>query len=218
MVWPPPNIPWYYTDDHTCIAVGDAVDLLHRMPKVDLVLTDPPYANGTKYGSYQDTLPNLINLIQLTLPIIRSKSNVVMITPGVANVYYYPRPDWILCWAIPAGVGSGPWGFCCWQPILVYGADPYLAAGLGRRPDTIIESLSAESNGHPCPKPIAVWERLLLRGSPYPDQVVLDPFMGSGTTLRAAVNMGRRAIGLEIDRDYADIAVKRLAQLALDLR
>lgn len=64
---------------------------------------------------------------------------------------------------------------------------------------------------HPTQKPLEVIRRLLVVGG----QTVLDPFMGSGTTLRAAKDLGRRAIGIEIEEKYCEIAVKRLAQEVL---
>jgi DNA modification methylase len=92
------------------------------------------------------------------------------------------------------------WGFCCWQPVLVYGKDPYLQEGAGRRPDALVATETAEKNGHPCPKPIGVWKWLMQRVSPHENETIIDPFCGSGTTLRAAKDLGHPAIGIEVDR------------------
>jgi site-specific DNA-methyltransferase (adenine-specific) len=71
-------------------------------------------------------------------------------------------------------------------------------------------------DGHPCPYPTQLPTRCIF-ATTNPGDVVLDPFVGSGTTLRAAVDLGRRAIGIERNEAYAEIAVRRLAQGALDL-
>jgi site-specific DNA-methyltransferase (adenine-specific) len=69
---------------------------------------------------------------------------------------------------------------------------------------------------HPTPKPEWLFKRLILASS-NPGDVVLDPFVGSGTTLRAAKDLGRRAIGIEIEERYCEIAATRLTQGVLDM-
>ena len=67
---------------------------------------------------------------------------------------------------------------------------------------------------HPCEKPLKMLQDIVVSCS-RADAVVLDPFMGSGTTLVAAKQLGRRAIGVEIEERYCEIAVKRLSQEVL---
>ena len=201
----------YYDEGGITIYHADCREILPTLPPCDLALTDPPYANGTEYASFDDSRASVSFLIAETMPLIRKASRVAL-TCGVANIWLYPPSDWILAWVVAAGAGSGPWGFCCWQPILVYGADPYLASGKGRRPDIIERNERSELNGHPCPKPIGTWKRVLLRCQPEDTGTIIDPFLGSGTTLQAAKDLGRRAIGIEIEERYCEIAAKRLAQ------
>ena len=68
--------------------------------------------------------------------------------------------------------------------------------------------------GHPCPRKLkhAKW---LVNWWTVPGEEVVDPFMGSGTTLVAAKDLGRRAIGIEVEERYCEIAAKRLAQEVL---
>jgi DNA modification methylase len=79
--------------------------------------------------------------------------------------------------------------------------------------DCTISETNKERVSHPTQKPLRVMTWCL---SFFPDaQTILDPFMGSGTTLRAAKDLGRKAIGIEIEEKYCEIAVKRLAQEVL---
>ena len=72
--------------------------------------------------------------------------------------------------------------------------------------DCTISATNAERVGHPTQKPLAVMTWCLSA------QTILDPFLGSGTTLRASKDLGRKAIGIEIEERYCEIAAKRLSQ------
>ena len=124
----------------------------------------------------------------------------------------YPAAADVGCFWHPAAPRHGPWGFLTFSPILYYGKD--YRAGRGALPNGIQVTESAEINGHPCPKPILAWKWLLAKVSE-PTDVIIDPFMGSGTTLRAAKDLSRRAIGIEIEERYCEIAANRLRQEVL---
>lgn len=201
----------YYQDNLVTLYHGDSRDFIAEA-EGRVVITDPPYANETGYDGYADTEANLLDLISCLVSPMIDVAKRTAITPGVRNAFLYPRPKWILCWTSEAGVGSGPWGFCCWQPVLVYGKDPFLQAGLGRRPDLLTGSESSPKNGHPCPKPVQIWQRIMQRISVDQDEEFFDPFGGGGTTLVAAKQLGRRAVAIEQSEKYCEIAVASLAQ------
>jgi len=208
----------YILGDHRLLC-GDStkaedVEKLMNGEQADLCLTDPPYGLGdttsvkNNYDTYQDTKENLSSLIHLFLPLAQENSNITVITPGNGNAYKYPTPTWTMAWFTPAGVGRGPWGFCCWQPILCYGKDPKLAKRKGAHPDAIVHTESAEKFGHPCSKPINFWTWLMERTSEK-SQLIYDPFSGSGTTHIAAEKTNRKCYGMELDPKYCDVIVKR---------
>ena len=218
--------PYY---DHAGITIyhSDCRTILPLLApgSVDLVLTDPPYGiNGGRGGDrafgkalyhagFSDT-PEYIEAV--CVAVIKEcilKFGRVILTPGIACLWLYPPPHGMGCFWLPAAATHGPWGFTSMSPILYYGKDP--RAGVAARPSGIQVTEAAEKNGHPCPKPLKAWRWLLSKGSI--DGLILDPFMGSGTTLVAAKQLGRKAIGIEIEERYCEIAVKRLAQEVLPL-
>jgi site-specific DNA-methyltransferase (adenine-specific) len=80
-----------------------------------------------------------------------------------------------------------------------------------------IQYFNIETEGeHPTRKPLLLFKYLVLTYSDS-NHTILDPFMGSGTTLRAAKDLGRKAIGIELEERYCEIAAKRMAQLAMAL-
>ena len=149
------------------------------------------------------------------MPEARRVGKLVVLTCGQKRIYDYPKPDWILSWVVPEGSGCSAWGFICWHAILVYGKDPYLQNNLGSMPDIIMGQRGEVNKEHPCAKPLVVWSKLLKRCSVKDTDIILDPFAGSGTTLRAAKDLGRKYIGIEISEHYCSIAAKRLGQEVL---
>jgi site-specific DNA-methyltransferase (adenine-specific) len=79
-----------------------------------------------------------------------------------------------------------------------------------------LNKIIPSADQHPTVKPVQLMEKFIQLHTK-PGDLVLDPFMGSGTTLRAAKNLGRRAIGIELDRRWCDLAIERLRQDALPL-
>ena len=125
-------------------------------------------------------------------------------------MWSYPKPDWLLGWSHPAPTGRCPWGFTGLHPVLAYGKDPYLARGLGGRSTALILAAGREGQeGHPTPKPVEVWKWFLERGSPAAGELVIDPFLGSGTTLIAAEQLGRICHGIEIEPKYVTTSILR---------
>lgn len=192
---------------------ANCIDVLRGMPdkSIDCIVTDMPYGIGVHFGDYCDNVDNLQTLIAYALPEMRRVARRVAITPGIRNLFLYPEPTWTLSWFFGGG-GRGRWGFNHWQPILVYGADPLHS--LKMMHTHVIRSTSmalADRTEHPSPKPLPFMRKLLNRVAPLPADSILDPFMGSGTTGVAAIQLGHRFIGVEVNGDYLAIAKRRIA-------
>ena len=193
----------------------DCLETMKRMEdkSVDLVLTDTPYGVNFEYNKYDDTPENLQKLVNEFMPEVLRIGKRVLITCGNGNQHLYPKPDWTLAWVISAGAGQNKCGFTCWQPILFYGKDAYRGNNMGARPDIIQKIEITKENRHPCAKPLGFWQALLLRESVKESDLIYDPFMGSGTTAVACVNLKRNYIGSEISKEYCKIAEQRIKNI-----
>jgi site-specific DNA-methyltransferase (adenine-specific) len=203
-----PSPYWQSDDGRHVIYCADCLSILPHLTGVDAVVTDPQYGVDEAYASGKDDSESVV-LALSAIDKCRKIASRVILTPGVTHLFSYPRPTWTGSFYYPAGIGCSAWGFVCWQPILFYGKDPFLADGKGSQPDSKQSSEPAEKNGHPCPKPIGQWTWLVTRTTRY-GETVADCFMGSGTTGVACIRTGRRFIGVEIEPKYCAIAVERM--------
>ena len=204
--------------------LGDCREVLPTLPRVDAVITDPPWGvdgtqrtvSATRACGKKNAYANMVDAVSyvervvvpaITLALGMAKRGVVF--PGNRCLTYYPPPRSFGCFFQPASVGLQPWGRADSQPIFYYGAHPVGSRALpGQRLSHLLTE-APEINGHPCPKPIRAMEKILdcasLRG-----ETILDPFMGSGTTGVAAMTLGRKFIGIENSGVYFEIACRRI--------
>ncbi len=194
----------YYQDDAVTIYHADARDMwswafLHSAKTV--VVTDPPYPNNA--GHFDNGVES---------------AHFVLREVDVEAVVFWEELSWPPL-SIPrvavhiwhrANVNGRPY-----EPAFHFSPD-----GVKRRSEVFRHAVEfenatgAEYLGHPTQKPVALMQRLIEKTTP---AIVLDPFMGVGSTLRAAKNLGRKAIGIEIDERYCEIAAERCAQEVLAL-
>lgn len=211
----------YYQDDAVKIFLGDCREILPQLEPVDLVLTDPPYGIGYPYPSYEDTVENLRTIVVPTISDLRRSSRAVVSFTGITNLNEYPKPTWLIAWIWNGTAMHGYCGWNQWQPLIFYGTDlPGFASRNGSLKSDVIcwdgGNVEVKDFRHGCPKNIGIMTRLVNRFSDM-QGMILDPFLGSGTTLRAAKDLGRKAIGIEIEERYCEIAARRMSQEVLPL-
>ena len=207
--------------------LGDCRDILPTLGPVDAVMTDPPYGIGFKYLSHNDTPKGYgqwMWLVISTAEALCSPGSPIFVWQAQANAKnwaeWFPR-DWRVFVQAKnfVQIRKVPMNYA-YEPVLVWwtsgeiwwaskdanaiNRDWFIANTAGAVSDT--ESLA---RGHPCPRQIDVMEYVVgtwVR----PGGIVLDPFMGSGTTGVACANLGRCFIGIEIEKRYFEIACERI--------
>jgi len=203
----------YYETNNGVLYNADCKEILPMFEEntFDLTLTDPPYGINLEYDNYDDNEKNLDSLINWIMPLLLKISKRIALTPGINNIKKYPKSDWMLIWVYKGGANYSKWGFNCFQPILVYGPDPYLEKRMGCVSDVIAyEETPPKCILHPCPKPINFWTKLLKRCSVDESDVILDCFIGSGTTALSCERLKRKWVGIEISEKYCKEIKERL--------
>lgn len=217
----------YYQDESYTIYNCDCRDILPLLEPVDLVLTDPPYglkeaagknksrgqlALPKDYGcDHWDDKPIDEDLLLLTLGI--GKSNIIF-----GGNYYSHILTTNACWLVWDKDNSGDFADCelAWTNL------PGAVRKIKYRWNGMLQQNMKDKDQrfHPTQKPISLMTWCICQADikrKENHETILDPFMGSGTTLVAAKNLGRKAIGIEIEEKYCATAVKRLAQEVLPL-
>lgn len=201
----------YYEESVIVIYHGDCREILPSLPKIDLVLTDPPYNVGLEYSDGD----NRADYAEWTRQWFELAPRPLVLTPGIVNLalwFALGTPKHICAWLKPNQCSRSPLGdFNVWEPILIYGK---LSKRVGQ--DGWIHPIGLQPglDEHPCPKSQSFWKKLMLAVSNEGDLIV-DPFLGSGTTTETAKALGRKAIGIEIEERYCEIAANRLRQEVL---
>jgi site-specific DNA-methyltransferase (adenine-specific) len=223
----------YYEHGGIVIYHGDCREVLPEVPSVRLVVTDPPYVFGIastaqegKAGGWGDLMNSAVWYESWLAEAKRLTAN----EQGAAWVFNSWRSFPVLARAA-YGVRWPVESLMVWDKEWIgpggqRGLRPaYELAALFAQPDFAIANRglpdiwrskwsSIKPNGHPAEKPVALLARMIRESG---GGCVLDPFMGSGSTLVAAKQEGCRAIGIEIEERYCEIAAKRLQQEVLSL-
>ena len=218
--------PYY---DHSGITIynGDCVDVLPQLKPVDLLLTDPPY--GIHYRSNyrknkfdyikgdrafpQNWLGDKLLNSNGSLYIFANEACLDVAKLAIKEAKF--NTIRMLVWdkGATAGGNLDDYGTKC--EYILYSKRKY-AKLRGSRDSNIISIPRVHPTIliHPAEKPKALVTYLIMKSTDY-DDIVCDPFMGSGTTLVAAKELGRKAIGIEISEEYCELTVRRSAQEVL---
>ena len=210
----------YYQDEWVTLYLGDCLAEHREWLEADVLVTDPPYgtqpdSTAIGYGRKVQADGFRGQRIANDTTTDARDAALAMWGNGPALVFGSPRlPDppgqWAdrLVWDKKRpGMNGGPWRY--------RHESIYVTAGFVRASNASVSILTAfpEQADHIHGKPLALMSSLMESAPP---GVIADPFAGSGSTLKAAKALGRRAIGVEINERYCEIAAKRLAQGALD--
>ena len=201
----------HYDKDGITIYNGDCLEVMKQFKdkSFDLVLTDPPYGLPNEDFAYvKETISEWKRLSDMQVAILDWRN------PLTINDGKFAELVWEYGW-ISGGRTKSNHFYPTHNTIHFLGNNNF---NFETKEGSIIKRKAgfssprqcsySKKSGHPFEKPIKLIEYLIAQSKK--SDLILDPFMGSGTTLVAAKKLGRKAIGIEISKKYCDIAVKRL--------
>lgn len=204
----------YYQDDHCTIYHGDCREVLPSLGPVDLVLTDPPYGltdwnnRGTNSGGPFDSEATQrwdVRPSAETIALVLAAGKMAIFWGGNHLADTLGASKQFFVW--DKGIRGMHFNDCelAWCSEF-------------RQACRVFNFPAARNNQkqHPTQKPVELFTWCIyMADKAQRCKTILDPFMGSGTTLRAAKDLGRKAIGIELEEKYCEIAAKRLRQEVL---
>lgn len=209
----------YYEDGTVTIYHASWRDVIDNI-EADVLVTDPPYGIDYNSGSRRATLAASIEGDKDTTERDDLLTRWESLPAIVFGTWRIPRPVGTrarLVWDTKGALGMGDLSIP-WKPadqemyVLGYGF-------AGKRTNNVlryapVQAMATNGRLHPHQKPVDLMRDLIGK---CPPGVILDPFMGSGSTLRAAKDLGRKAIGIEVNEAYCEIAARRMCQEVLDV-
>jgi site-specific DNA-methyltransferase (adenine-specific) len=211
----------YYEENGITIYHGDCRQVLSEIGQVSSIITDPVWPNSLASLVGAERPYELFAEAAAFFPMVSKRLVVHMgctsdprFLMGIPKEMPYLRTCW-LRYNFPSYRGRILIGS---DVAYAYGIAPKARKGLHLLPgecstkDTDMD-ISVKRKFHPCARKLNHLSWLI---TVFGEDNILDPFMGSGTTLRAAKDLGRKAIGIEIEEKYCEIAAKRLSQEVFD--
>jgi DNA modification methylase len=211
----------YYQDDLVTLYHGDCREIWPGL-SADALVTDPPFGIKFDRATWTDEpeqYPALMRWLVAESARVRGWCFVFQGMPNVGKFHEWFPDGWRIYAACKNFAQIRPTGvFHSWDPVVFWCNTP----GMKRQPNVVnrdyhvgdVASLLSMRVGHPCPRPVDTMRHVVALAAGF-GEIVIDPFAGSGTTLRAAKDQGVRAIGIEIEERYCELAANRCSQGSL---
>lgn len=227
----PLNLRPYYRDPSVTIYHADSNDLLPQITSADLIVADVPYSFGLNSTEEGATWGDLMNASQVYTRWLREFRRLTEASNGAAWVFN----SWRSFPVLARGANEARWpitSLLVWDKVRM-GAGPlrglrpryelcalFMHEGFKiynrRLTDIWPEPIAhRKPTGHKSEKPVGLIKRIIAESG---GNLILDPFLGSGTTAVAAKQLGKRCIGIEIEERWCELAAKRAEKAEMEAK